>query len=120
MSAAAKIIGCQPGVTTGAASATDSRRGTVNEYAGTANSQARGEVGMSEVTCPKCGEKIRVKGTGGRKPKDIPVIFVCDKLRTCRSVKQAAEELGCSRGYIYKVLKNQGKIPKDVIEAKAK
>ena len=75
---------------------------------------------MVEVTCPKCGKKITVKGIGGRKPKDIPVIFVCDKLRVTRSVERAAEELGCSRGYIYKVLKNQGTIPKDVIEAKAK
>ena len=75
---------------------------------------------MVEVTCPNCGEKIKVKGTGGRKPKDLPVIFVCDKLKATHSVKQAAEELGCSRGYIYKVLKNQGTISKDVIEAKAK
>jgi hypothetical protein len=75
---------------------------------------------MVEVICPKCGEKIRFKGTGGRKPKDLPVIFVCDKLQATRSVTQAAAELGCSRGYIYKVLKNQGTIPKDVIEAKAK
>ena len=63
---------------------------------------------MTEVICPKCGEKIRVKGTGGRKPKDLPVIFVCDKLQATRSVQQAAEELGCSRGYIYKVLKAAG------------
>ncbi len=75
---------------------------------------------MVEVICPNCGEKIKVKGTGGRKPKDLPVIFVCDKLKATHSVKQAAEELRCSRGYIYKVLKNQGTIPKDVIEAKAK
>jgi len=63
---------------------------------------------MVEVTCPNCGEKIKVKGTGGRKPKDLPVIFVCDKLKATRSVKQAAEELDCSRGYIYKVLKAAG------------
>jgi len=63
---------------------------------------------MVEIICPKCGEKIRVKSTGGRKPKDIPVIFICDKLQATRSVKQAAEELGCSRGYIYKVLKAAG------------
>jgi len=75
---------------------------------------------MVEVTCPKCGKTIRVKGTGGRKPKNIPVIFVCDTLQATRSVTQAAEELGCSRGYIYKVLKNQGIILKNVIEAKAK
>ncbi len=75
---------------------------------------------MVEVICPKCGAQIKVKGTGGRKPKNIPVIFVCDTLQATRSVTLAAEELDCSRGYIYKVLKNQGTIPKDVIEAKAK
>jgi len=70
---------------------------------------------MAEVICPKCGEKIRVKGTGGRKPKDLPVIFVCDKLRATRSVKQAAEELGCSRGYIYKVLKSEGLVMREIM-----
>ena len=75
---------------------------------------------MIEVICSKCGEKIKFKGTGGRKPKTLPVIFVFNKLTATHSVKQAAEELGCSRGYIYKVLKNQGTMPRDVIEAKAK
>ena len=75
---------------------------------------------MVEVTCPKCGEKIRVKGTGGRKPKDLPVIFVCDKLRACRSVTQAAEELGCSRGYIYKVLKEAGLVVREIISGQIK
>ena len=70
---------------------------------------------MVEVTCPKCGEKIRVKGTGGRKPKDLPVIFVCDKLRACHSIKQTAKELGCSRGYIYKVLKEAGLVVREIM-----
>ena len=73
---------------------------------------------MVEVTCPNCGEKIKVKGTGGRKPKDLPVIFVCDKLRACSSVARAAEELGCSRGYIYKVLKETGMTVKEVMETR--
>jgi len=71
---------------------------------------------MVEVTCPKCGAEIKVKGTGGRKPKDIPVIFVCDKLQATHSVKRAAEELGCSRGYIYKALKSAGLTVKVVKE----
>ncbi len=37
-----------------------------------------------------------------------------------RSVDLAAKELDCSRGYIYKVLKEQGTTPRDVIEAKAR
>ncbi len=69
---------------------------------------------MVEVICPKCGEKIKVKGTGGRKPKGLPVIFVCDKLKATRSIKQAAEELGCSRGYIYKTLSDAGLNIKEV------
>ena len=60
------------------------------------------------------------QGYGDRKPKYIAVNNVCDTLRACSSVVQAAGELDCSRRYIYKVLKNQGTIPKDVIEAKAK
>ena len=70
---------------------------------------------MVEINCPKCGEKIKIKGIGGRKPKDLPVIFVCDKLRATRSVKQAAEELGCSRGYIYKVLKAAGLVVREIM-----
>jgi len=74
----------------------------------------------NHITCPKCGAKIRVKGAGGRKPLVIPVKIVCDKLRLYRDVGAVAKELGCSRGYIYKVLKEQGTSPKDVIEAKVR
>jgi len=68
-----------------------------------------------EVTCQQCGAKIKVRGTGGRKPKDFPVIFVCDKLQATGSVKKAAEELGCSRGYVYKVLKSAGLVVREII-----
>jgi len=54
------------------------------------------------------------------KPLGHSVIFVCDTFRSCQSVGLAAEKLGCSRGYIYKVLKQQGLSPQDVIEAKAR
>ena len=72
------------------------------------------------VTCPQCGAKIKVKGTGGRKPKNIPVIFICDKLQATHSIKQAAEELDCSRGYIYKVLKAAGLKVKEIMISKTK
>lgn len=75
---------------------------------------------MIEVTCPHCGEKIKVRGIGGRKPKNIPVFFVCDALRSTTSVKQAAEILGCSRGYIYKVLKAEGLVVREVINGQIK
>ena len=70
---------------------------------------------MVKVICTKCGEKIEVKGPGGRKPKNIPVISVYDKLKATRSIKQAAEELGCSRGYIYKVLKAEGLAMREIM-----
>ncbi len=71
---------------------------------------------MVEVICPKCGEKIKITGIGGRKPKNIPVIFVCDKLLATGSVTQAAKELGCSRGYVYKVLKAAGLEPREILD----
>ena len=45
----------------------------------------------------------------------MPVINVCDALRAHRDVLTVAKELGCSRGYIYKVLKANGLTPADVI-----
>ena len=68
-----------------------------------------------EVTCPKCGEKVQVKGIG-RKKLNISVIKVYDKLRECLSVPTAARELGCSRGYIYKALADHGATPEMVIK----
>jgi hypothetical protein len=56
------------------------------------------------VKCPHCGGKVVVNGFG-RRPLNIPVIKVYDALQRHRSVTAAAEELGCSRGYIYKILK---------------
>ena len=52
----------------------------------------------------------------GRKPLEIGVKNVCDTLRDCRDITQAAQKLGCSRGYIYKVLSNHGMTPREVIE----
>lgn len=57
--------------------------------------------------CPKCGEKIVVKGLG-RKPLNIPLKNVYDAIQADGSVAGAAREIDCSRGYIYKVLKDNG------------
>ena len=54
----------------------------------------------------------------GRRPLNIVVTKVCDALRLHRSVLVAANSLGCSRAYIYKVLKANGLKLKDVIEGK--
>ncbi len=52
----------------------------------------------------------------GRRPLNIPVTKVCDALELCRSVTEAANELKCSRAYIYKMLKIGGLSPEEVIQ----
>ena len=69
------------------------------------------------INCPHCGEIIKV-GSSGRKPLNIPVIFICDALRIHRNVAAAARELGCSRGYVYKVLKISGLKVADIVGGK--
>ncbi len=69
------------------------------------------------VHCPHCGETIVVNGLG-RKPFNMPVTEVYDALRLHRSVLAAANSLGCSRAYIYKVLKAGGMTGKDAINGK--
>ncbi len=66
------------------------------------------------IHCQNCGESVTVKGIG-RRPLNTPVINVCDALKVHRSVLAAANFLGCSRAYIYKVLKANGLKSKDVI-----
>ncbi len=67
------------------------------------------------VHCPHCGGTVVVNGLG-RKAFNMPVTKVCDALRLHRSVLTAANELGCSRAYVYKVLKADGLTPADVIK----
>jgi hypothetical protein len=69
------------------------------------------------VQCPHCGGTVMVNGFG-RRPLNIAVIKVCDALRLHRNVLGTASELGCSRAYIYKVLKVNGLKLKNVIEGK--
>ena len=69
------------------------------------------------VRCPHCGKLVAVNGLG-RKPLNIPLKNVCEVLRTRRSVAAAAQELNCSEGYIFKVLKANGPRPRDVMEGK--
>jgi len=54
----------------------------------------------------------------GRKAFNMPVTKVYDALQHNRSVLAAANELGCSRAYVYKVLKANGLTPADVIKGK--
>jgi hypothetical protein len=65
------------------------------------------------VECPYCGKPVVVNGFG-RRPLSIPVNKVYDALHQHHSVTTAARELGCSRGYIYKILKDSGLKAEDV------
>ena len=73
---------------------------------------------MKTITCPYCG-KVAATLLLGRPTSNIGVIKVCDTLRLCCSVPLAAGELGCSRAYIYKVLKANGMTPADFIKKHA-
>jgi hypothetical protein len=66
------------------------------------------------IPCPHCGKSVVVNGLG-RKPLNIPLKNVCEALQTYRSVGAAAQELNCSQGYIFKVLKDNGLKVKQVI-----
>jgi hypothetical protein len=58
-----------------------------------------------KVTCPNCHSEFHVHGLG-RKKLPIGVNNVCDALKTYPTITAAASALGCSRGYIYKVLQD--------------
>ncbi|HUW45636.1 MAG TPA: hypothetical protein VMW50_07545 [Dehalococcoidia bacterium] len=66
------------------------------------------------IQCPHCGEKVVVNGLG-RKPLNIPLKNVYEALRAHGSVVGAANKLGCSQGYIFKVLKENGLKMRDVL-----
>jgi len=69
------------------------------------------------VECPHCGKPVPVNGFG-RPQLNIPVKKVYDALQLHHSVTAAARELGCSRGYIYKVLKESGVRAEEIINNK--
>jgi hypothetical protein len=71
------------------------------------------------IPCPNCGKSVVVKGLGRRR-LDIPVNNVYDTLLTSGNVTAAARSLGCSRGYIYNVLKANGLRPKDIDSRKTR
>jgi hypothetical protein len=67
------------------------------------------------IPCPHCGKSVVVNGLG-RKPLNIPLKNVYEALRAHGSVATAADKLGCSQGYIFKVLKANGLNLKDVFK----
>ena len=62
-----------------------------------------------KAICPHCGNLVEVGGLG-RKRLEIPVKNVYDALAKFSNITLAAESLGCSRGYIYKVLAENKKL----------
>ena len=71
------------------------------------------------IQCPNCGEKVAVNGLG-RKPLNIPLKNVYEALWAHSSVEEAANELRCSQGYIYNILKANGLNLKDVFDGQVK
>lgn len=66
------------------------------------------------IQCPNCGQTVVVNGLG-RKALNIPLRNVLESLRRHCSIKAAANELHCSEGYIFGVLKASGMKLKDVM-----
>jgi len=71
-----------------------------------------------KVQCPHCGKSVVVNGLGRRR-LNIPLKNVCESLKAHRNVLAAANELNCSQGYIFGVLKANGLKLKDVIKGLA-
>ena len=69
------------------------------------------------IICPHCGRKVPVAkmNRSGRKPLNISLKNICEALQAHRSAVVAAQELNCSQGYIFNVLKANGLKLKDII-----
>lgn len=72
-----------------------------------------------KIQCPNCGKSVAVNGLG-RKRLNIPLKIVCEALQAHRSVVAAANELNCSQGYIFGVLKANGLKLQDVVKGQVK
>ena len=69
------------------------------------------------VTCPNCGSKVIVNGLG-RKRLNIPLKNICESLQKHGCILGAANDLDCSEGYIFNVMKANGLKVKDVMNGK--
>ncbi len=59
-----------------------------------------------KISCPHCGKEFLLSGLG-RKKINVSVKNIYDKLATGESIPTVAQELGCSRAYIYNLLNKQ-------------
>lgn len=69
------------------------------------------------MKCPNCGMKIN---TGGRKSFNMPFTMVYDALKEYRSIIPAANDLGVSPAYIYKICGERGIKPLHIITGEYK
>ena len=72
-----------------------------------------------KIECPHCGKEVSVNGLGRRR-LNLGVKNVCDALRSSSTVVETAKKLHCSRGYVYKILKEQGILAKSLKKQPAK
>lgn len=82
-----------------------------------------------KVVCPGCGEvfkvSIAVNNRGvdmpvcklGRKPLAIPFVTIKSTLSESKDVTRTAELLGCSRAYLYKVIKANKTTVREILGA---
>jgi len=71
------------------------------------------------INCPHCGKPVKVNGLG-RRPLNIPLKNVCESLKAHGSVKETAQELGCSPAYIFGVLKANGLKLRDTVQEESR
>jgi len=71
-----------------------------------------------KILCPHCGNSVVVNGLG-RKAFNMPVTKVCDALLLQGNVREAAKSLGCSRAFVYKILKTNGLTLSEVLSGVA-
>lgn len=61
-----------------------------------------------KIRCPDCGKEITVNGLG-RKKLEVPVKNIYNSLALGKSITTVANELHCSRAYVYQKLKEAKK-----------
>jgi hypothetical protein len=76
---------------------------------------------MTPAKCPNCGAEFSAHPTVGRKPLNIELSKVTERIQahrsasSHRSVVAAALDLGCSPSFIYGLLRQHGLKAKEVI-----
>lgn len=69
---------------------------------------------MKTIICQHCGKVAATIGIG-KVATSLTVTDICDSLTTTHSVSTTAQNLGCSRALIYKLLKSAGMTAREVL-----